>query len=922
MIYVVIPMITILLLFVVCYFGRKVYIRKKNEKIKAQIEKERLLKEQTENAPTFQQLVSDMKNLVTIITSNPQYYLTADKRIAIKSLIEITLEKIVPFHIKNSYYGYPEYDTLKIAQVDILTKLQKLNEIFIKETLEKHKELFDNIDGKSLDKQQRVAIVTDELHNLIIAGAGSGKTLTILGKVMYLLKCDILPQEILLIAFTRKSAGELEERINRNLALGIKAQTFHKLGLDIITSNNNERPDIDDNFNTYLEDYFSKELIQHHDDVQTYLEFIAYYLNIPIELKPDGTLGEKIEKEKNADLEPLVAKYNRITVGEKKTIKGERVKSLEELIIANFLFLNGVEYEYEREYPHQSDDKTWKRYRPDFYIKDYDIYLEHFGIDKNGKCRWLSEIEEKKYLDDIKWKREVHKTNGTKLIETYSYFQTEGKLLDNLKNLLLTNNVKFSPITSDKMLLLVKEIQTENANKEFIKLCGTFIKLFKSNGYVRSFFAIMKEKYSNINIKNFFNQFNKTRTLHFLNIVEKIYLYYQERLSQNKTIDFSDMINNAAKIVQEKGIFPYKYIIIDEYQDIGMDRYKLIKAIIEKTSAHLMCVGDDWQSIYRFAGSDANLIMQFSKYWGETQISKIENIYRNSQELINIASRFVMKNPNQIKKMLQSQKSCKNPVCLYYYNENNFDAVLERLFDFIVKEYGENANILLLGRTNNDIETLKTGAFIIKNDTVFCKKYEQLKIQFLTVHKSKGLEADNVIILNMKNDKLGFPNKIADDPILQLFLPSEDNFAFAEERRLFYVALTRTRNKTFLLVPDRNASEFANEIKALCYSEIPDGEKMTINNPKCPRCKTGRLIIRQANDKDFVGCTNYPVCDYTNKNTSIITNPIKCPICDGFLVIRKGKRGQFLGCTNYPDYCRYTAQINNSKLNKMKHKGT
>ena len=801
-------------------------------------------------------------------------------------------------------------------KVYIRKKKEKIKTLIIERKLERHKELFDNIDGKSLDKQQRIAIVTDGLRNLVIAGAGSGKTLTILGKVVYLLKRGISPQEILLIAFTRKSAGELEERINRNLALGIKAQTFHKLGLDIITSNNKERPDIDDNFYTYLEDYFSKELIQHHDDVQTFLEFIGCYFNIPIELKADGTLGEKIEKEQSADFETLSEKYNRIATGEKKTIKGERVKSLEELIIANFLFMNGVEYEYEREYPYQSNEKTWKRYRPDFYIKDYDIYLEHFGIDKNGKCRWLSEIEEKKYIDSIEWKREVHKTNGTKLIETYSYFQAEGKLLDNLKNLLLTNNVKLSLISSDKMFSLVKEIQTENVNKEFIKLCGTFIKLFKSNGYDEKFFATMKEKISKNKYQNYFNQFYATRTLHFLNIIEKICLYYQTRLAQNRAIDFSDMINNATQIVQKKGIFSYKYIIIDEYQDISMDRYKLIKAIIEKTSARLMCVGDDWQSIYRFAGSDANLFTQFSKYWGETQISKIENTYRNSQELINIASQFVMKNPNQIKKMLQSKKSCQNPICLYYYRENNFNSILEKILDYIVKEHGENANVLLLGRINNDIELLKTGAFIIKNDIVIYKKYELLKIQFLTVHKSKGLEADNVIIINMKNDKLGFPNKIADDPILQLFLPSENNFEFAEERRLFYVAITRTRNKTFLLVPDRNASEFVNEIKALCHLEIPEGEKLIINNPKCPRCKTGRLVIRQTSGENFVGCTNYPVCDYTNKNTSIITNPIKCPICDGFLVVRKSKRGQFLGCTNYPDYCRHTAQINNSKLKK------
>jgi DNA helicase-4 len=362
-----------------------------------------------------------------------------------------------------------------------------------------------------------------------------------------------------------------------------------------------------------------------------------------------------------------------------------------------------------------------------------------------------------------------------------------------------------------------------------------------------------------------------------------------------------------------------------------MDRYKLVKAIIEKTSAHLMCVGDDWQSIYRFAGSDANLFMSFEKYWGYAQVLKIENTYRNSQELINIASAFVMKNQNQIPKILRSEISCKNPVCLHYYKENNFFAVFEGLLNYIIKEYGEEKTILLLGRTNYDIDFLRLNknystakvnenieSFIIKGNTIIYKKHDKLKIAFLTVHKAKGLEADNVIILNMKNDKLGFPNRIADDPVLQLLLPAEDNFAFAEERRLFYVALTRTRNKTFLLVPDRNASEFANEVKLESYLEIPDGENLIVNNPKCPICKTGRLTIRQASkdSKYFVGCSNFPACNFTNNDTSIIERPIQCPKCGGFLVVRNGRNGQFLGCTNYPN-CTCTAQIHDTKMKRV-----
>ncbi len=876
-------------------------------------------RKKTENEPQYVELVTEMKVLVVFVQSTPEHYLTISERKAIKNRIDNVLKEILKYNINKNFYGYPEYYVLKTLQVDINTKLNKLNKAFIEKELKQYKELFDNIDGKSLDKQQRMAIVMDESHNLVVAGAGSGKTLTILGKVLYLLKCGVLPEEILLIAFTRKAAGELEERINRNFDFKINVATFHKLGLDIITQNNNERPDIEENMSTFIEDFFSKELINNEEDMQLFLEFIGCYFNIPIELKTDGTLGEKIENEHSADLETLSEKYNNFIAPEKKTIKGENVRSIEELIIANFLFLNGVNYEYEKEYkfpPEAQIDKFKKRYRPDFYLKDYNIYLEHFGIDKNNRCPWLSPVEEQKYIDDMAWKKEAHKTYGTKLIETYSYFQSEGTLLIKLKQLLLSNNVELKSISIENMIPFVKELQFENTIREFRKLCETFISLFKTNSYNKQYFEVLKKKFSNINNMKDINQFFTMRTLSFIKIIEKIYLYYQSRLTEKNSIDFSDMINKAVEIVKKHSIKEkYKYIIIDEYQDIGMDRYRLIKAVIEKTSAHLMCVGDDWQSIYRFAGSDADLLMRFENYWGQSQISKIENTYRNSQELINIASSFIMKNEKQIRKTLRSEKSINNPICIYYYNENNFISVIQNAIKDIVKEFGEETNILILGRTKYDIEMLRqkefVDPFIIKGSNIIYKRYKNLKIEFLTVHKAKGLQADNVIILNMKNDKLGFPNKIADDPILQIVLPAEDSFAFAEERRLFYVALTRTKNKAHILVPDCNASCFANEIESLCHLEIPYGENLIINNPKCPKCKTGRLLIRQSSENKnyFVGCSNFPACDFTSKDTSIIKNPIQCKNCGGFMVMREGPYEKFLGCTNYP-ICKNKVKIN------------
>jgi len=186
-----------------------------------------------------------------------------------------------------------------------------------------------------------------------------------------------------------------------------------------------------------------------------------------------------------------------------------------------------------------------------------------------------------------------------------------------------------------------------------------------------------------------------------------------------------------------------------------------------------------------------------------------------------------------------------------------------------------------------------------------------LQISFLTVHKSKGLEADNIIVLNMKNEVLGFPNKIADDPLLNYVLSSKDKYPYAEERRLLYVALTRTKNTAYLLAPTSNPSEFISELAPMCLITSDCIKEFIQNNPSCPKCQTGHLVIRknESNNNNFVGCTHYPACNYTNKNLSIISNPIKCPSCGGYLVERNGAYGKFYACSNYP-LCYYKINSN------------
>lgn len=777
--------------------------------------------------------------------------------------------------------------------------------------------LLSNIDGKSLDDQQRMVVVSDEDHSLVLAGAGSGKTLTIAGKVKYL--CEVMkiaPEEILLIAFTKKSAEEMTERIAKKLGIDVEATTFHKLGLDIIKSAKNYRPDIYEGLDAFVSNHFETEIVNQPQMIRCLLEYFAYYLNIPTDLENCESLGDVYDHEKAMDFETIQSKYERATYAEeatasrrdsKQTLMGEYVKSLEEVTIANFFFLNGIRYEYERQYPYESDDPMRKTYRPDFYLPDYDLYLEHFGVDKNNRLPWLSPIEEQKYLEGMQWKRAFHRQNKTRLLETYSYYSSEGRLLDELDALMKKNGVKYKEPDLYDIFDKLYSKKSDKYFSEFIRLCCTFITLFKSNGYKLSDLQGLSYKSSKFN-----NDFHSRRTELFKTIVAPVMTAYEEYLAENKNIDFSDMINTATDIVSTgHKVGQYKYVIIDEFQDISIARYKLVKAILNQTEAKLLCVGDDWQSIYRFTGSDISLFTNFESYFGYTSIMRLEKTYRNAQQLIDVVGRFITKNPMQLKKSLLSAKSLDYPVVFWNYNDNPFTA-LQKILTKIISEFGPDKSILLLGRTTYDSEMLKeSGLFKFKGEQIIYNDSPKTPITFMTVHKSKGLEADNIVLLNFRNATLGFPNKISDDPILELVLSSADTFEYAEERRLLYVALTRTKNRSYVMVDEQKPSEFFKEFTPSnsVFITAPTSGEPFEKRVLCPRCKTGHLIVRknERTNKYFVGCSNFPKCDYTVQHTSIMTDNKRCPRCGGFMVRRKGKFGAFWGCSNYPS-CNHTEQ--------------
>ena len=785
---------------------------------------------------------------------------------------------------------------------------------------------FNNIESKSLDDQQRQAIITDEYSNLIIAGAGSGKTLTILGKVKYLVeKRNIDPSKILLLSFTRKTVEELNQRL-RNLDLKTKATTFHKLGYDCIKHFQKNPPAVaNENLLHQTIKQFLKNDILHHDSaLKSFVQFMACYLNIPEENDAFDSLGEKLDIKNGIDFETLKSKYyanisgsRRISKNKLDTFSGERVKSVEELMIANFLFLNGVNYEYEKPYPHGDH-----MYRPDFYLTDYDIWLEHFGIDKHGRAKWLSEFQEKQYLKSMHKKRAKHHLYRTKLLETYSWYNRDNILLDKLREMLEKSGVVFQPLSEQEIYHKIIK-QDSSFGAEIISLITSFINLSKSRGLAADGLRKFMEDSGTD------NQFLSARRQLFLDFALPIIEKYNAVLSARGEIDFSDMINQAANLVQQKGAAKaYDYIIIDEYQDISAARFKLITEIRQRSGARLVCVGDDWQSIYRFTGSDISLFSDFGKFVGEHEKLFIERTYRNSQQLIDISAKFIQQNPQQLAKNPKSSKQLDCPVEFVVYDQNNAFAVLVEQIRQIVAECGVGQHILLLGRHSFDLDYViclrDDKGKIIKNQlrkevkkyneatgALILAGFENVDIKFITVHKSKGLEADNVIVLNLKNDLYGFPNKLTDDPIISLLLSAPEACRFAEERRLFYVALTRTRNKVYLLTPE-NESLFTKEIKRYSNYLIQGryGESELVS---CPWCKTGRLIIRQNSQtgKNFVGCSHYPHCSQSYNNAEILSKPILCSSCrSGFLVRRRGKYGEFLGCTNYPE-CKQTLQLSN-----------
>ena len=806
-------------------------------------------------------------------------------------------------------------------------KLLKLhNRKFLNNILKEKQEYFDNMFKSSnpnikLDKNQLQAIIADE-NLLVIAGAGAGKTTTMAAKVKYLVDNGYPEAKILVISFTKKACQEISFIIHEDLNCpNVKVTTFHSLGYSIIKKSGRDIEKVIEDTNKYkiLSSFIKKIAFKDKKYLSDLFESFKSYINLTDDALKYRTFEEYHEntyQEKYDKLGIALSTYINTQIqnrrNRRKTIKGEFLRSKEEVDIANFLYLHNIDYSYELTYTEIINNT---KIHPDFFIKQLELenYIEHFGVDQNLDNKIYNKEELNSYLNTLKLKQNYinEYDHSKRFIVTYSKYNDNTTYLSNLERQLISLGYTLSNRLDEEVFKKLMETETEGYFSNFIyKILIPFISIFKTYNYHLEDFQGLYDYAPPILKKQ-------------LIVLKPIYAYYQQELAKKHYIDFDDMINLSYEIIpsiKEKDLgVDYDYLIIDEYQDISNQRYNLTKVLADLFQAKIMAVGDDWQTIYSFSGADINLFKDFKKHIEDAKQIPIENTYRNSQELIDIAGDFIQKNKNQIKKELKSTKHLTNPIEIYYYEDNADNTVHNKylmnnnlakaITNIIlnVNKNKQNHKILLLGRYEKDKEMLlSTNYFTEYRGKIRSTVDKDANLNFLTIHKSKGLSADSVILINAVDDMLGFPSKIEDIPVIELlkdyskttfnnkhFVPSlvsgfKEGIMYPEERRLFYVAMTRTKNKFYIAVPNSKRSMFVKEIskynQVIEHKEIIKSNSPIITKLTCPDCNYHLNMVNYKGVDFFIYKCSNKKCNFKTMFPKKLEPLDSCPKCKDIVI--------------------------------------
>lgn len=700
------------------------------------------------------------------------------------------------------------------------------NEGFVHKELEEHQEFFDTVLSYPLDEQQRDSIVKLEDNCLVISSAGSGKTSTMIGKLLYLVrKREVKPSRILTITYTHKAAEELTQRL---LGTGLECVTFHKLAMNIVRKVEGEAPAIA-SADLFLKVFY--DLLKTEDFRESLLIYLTDY---------KSQMKEEHDYQNSVEYYADRRKYGIVSLYPDMDGKMVATKSEQEKKICHYLTELGARFRYEEPYEIETMTENYRQYKPDFsiYFKDADghqrrIYLEHFGVDANGNVpQWFGSgvkggwhEANQTYREGIYWKQQLHRNYGTTLIHTTSADFYDGSIRSKLRSQLESVGVPVNEVNRADLLdrIMARNKSLENA---ILQMTQSFINLVKANG--RTIEEVLKGAED---AKSYRDMFVISR------IMQPLWDAYHEEMKGRGEVDFTDIINKATQYCQEgKWDKRYEFILVDEFQDISIDRYRFLQSLrsdLPKTK--LYCVGDDWQSIYRFTGSDMSLFAEFSKYFGYTEECRIETTYRFGNPLVQESSSFVQKNPLQKKKSVHPRLI--NPPetklsFMAYRDEEHLQDLVSRM----IKRVPEDKSIYIISRYSYDVKALASPERSIRYDNNSDRvtlQYGNRQVKFMTIHGSKGLEADYVFILNCNSGLYGFPSLVSDDPVLDYVLSDKEHYEYAEERRVFYVGITRAKVHTVVLYDEQRPSPFVQELNP----------HVATGTEACPLCGVGHRVL-------------------------------------------------------------------------------
>lgn len=729
-----------------------------------------------------------------------------------------------------------ELEALNFLGVDPRQRADELNEIILRDNLHALASFFREIESSPLTEEQSRAVVCMDNRVLVVAAAGSGKTSVMVARAAYAVKKGLVdPQRILLLAFNSSGATELGDRVSARFAaagldaIGVEARTFHSFGLQIIGSATGRKPR-------------PAPWLEAGGDVDKVLEIVDQLRDSSPSFRYEWDLYRLIFARTSDDIEggepdDYDNKARRRGYG---TLSGLTVKSQGERSIADFMFLSGVEFEYERPYSSDVSSATHSQYHPDFYYPGVDVWHEHWGLDRDGNAP----SEFVGYAESMAWKREIHEQHGTTLVET-----TWAGVMDPLGLQSLQEKLEQQGLAFDWNPDRVENERLVTSHDQLARLVRSFMSHVKSNSLDQRSVADRLRSQPRL---------NTPRTHLFLRLYWQIHEVWQTLLRDSGYVDFEDMLTQAAELIESGRLTgDVDMVLVDEFQDASHARARLVQALVAQPGKFVLAVGDDWQSVNRFAGADLSAMTDFHSWFGEGPTLPLSTTFRCSQEICDVSSAFVARNPRQIsKRVVAVSGNTGVPVRLRYVATRALLKGAVRTFaQELVREdaAGPKPTLDVLGRYRRDQEFVPASP-------------AGVEVKFRTVHGAKGLEADYVVLPNVGRGLLGFPSGMTDDPVLGLAMTDPDSFPHAEERRLFYVALTRARRGVLLLAVHGHESPFLVELLEQGAVTVDGGFVSPADAPRiCTKCHQGTLIERSGPYGTFLGCSRFPQCNETEK---------------------------------------------------------